>query len=237
MSPKTAMILSAGLGTRMQHLTRNRPKPLVKFYGKPLIDHVISRLEETEVENIVVNVHYKAGMLEAHLAERRSPRILISDERQKLLDTGGGVAKALGLLGNEPFYVHNSDSVWIEGAGSSLKSLSDRWDPSTMDGLLLLASTTTSLGYDGTGDFAMSPNGHLRRRREREIVPYIFAGVSILDPQLFDGCSADSFSLNEIFDKAIEAGRLFGLRHEGIWMHIGTPETLQEAEAFDLNVV
>ncbi len=221
----------------MEHLTRNRPKPLIEFRGKPLIDHVISRLEESGVENIVVNVHYLADMLESHLAARSSPRIMISDERPKLLDTGGAIVKALGLLGSEPFFVHNSDSVWIEGTGSSLGKLSDQWNPDIMDCLLLLAPTTISVGYNGLGDFAMLPGGQLRRRQEREIVPYVFTGVSIVDPRLFDGCFEDCFSLNKILDKAIEAGRLFGLRHEGIWMHIGSPEALHEAEVFDLDAV
>ena len=232
MSVRNAMILGAGLGERMEHLTKDRPKPLVKVRQKPLIDHVLGRLEEIEIDKVVVNVHYKADLLEKHLAHRRAPKIVISDERKELLDTGGGITKALSNFGQKPFLVHNSDSIWIEGAGSSLRRLTKRWDSKLMDGLLLLASTTTSIGYSGQGDFIMDPDGRLSRRPEREIAPYVYAGVSILHPRLFKDRKVTRFSLNEVWNQALEANRLYGLRHEGVWMHIGSPDAVSDAEAY-----
>ncbi len=232
MSVRNAMILGAGLGKRMQHLTKDRPKPLVNVRQKPLIDHVLGRLEEIEIDKVVVNVHYKADQLEKHLAHRRAPNIVISDERKELLDTGGGITKALANFGQNPFLVHNSDSIWIEGAGLSLRRLTKRWDSEMMDALLLLASTTTSIGYSGQGDFIMDPDGKLIRRPEREIAPYVYAGVSILHPRLFKGRKVTRFSLNEVWNQALEADRLYGLRHEGVWMHIGSPDAVSDAEAY-----
>ncbi len=230
-SPKRAMVLSAGKGLRMRPLTDDLPKPLVRLGGKALIDHVLDRLGEAGVESIVVNVHHFADKLEAHLSKRASPRIEISDERDMLLDTGGAVKKALPLLGEEDFFVHNSDSVWIEAASKNLGRLSAAWDPDRMDALLLLAPVTMSVGYYGRGDFAMAPDGLIRRRAEREIVPFAFAGVSMNRPQNFADCPDGPFSLNMLWDRAIEEGRLFGLRQEGIWMHVGMPSALKEAEA------
>jgi len=227
----TAMVLCAGLGTRMAPANNVLPKPLVPLRGKALIDHVLDRHGEAGIDYAVVNVHHKADLIEAHLKGRRTPRIEISDEREKLLNTGGGVKKALPRLGAGPFLIHNSDSVWIEGVGSNLGRLMDAWDDSQMDCLLLLALTSQSLGFSGRGDFAFATDGHIRRpRNEQEIVPFAFAGVSVAHPRLFDDSGDGAFSLNLVWDKAIAAGRAFGLRMEGIWMHVGSSDALAQAE-------
>jgi MurNAc alpha-1-phosphate uridylyltransferase len=225
------MVLSAGLGTRMAPLNGGSlPKPLVQLGGKALIDHVLDRQVEAGIELAVVNVHHKADLIEAHLKGRHAPRIEISDERRQLLDTGGGVKRALARLGAGPFLIHNSDSVWIEGIGSNLVRLFEAWKGERMDCLMLLALTSQSLGYHGRGDFAFEADGRIRRRVEREILPFAFAGVSLAHSRLFDGSPDGAFSLNKVWDKAIAAGRAFGLRMEGTWMHVGTPEALAQAE-------
>jgi N-acetyl-alpha-D-muramate 1-phosphate uridylyltransferase len=228
--PQAGMVLAAGQGLRMRPLTVDIPKPLVRLKGRALIDHVLDRLAAAGVARAVVNVHYLADKLEAHLAKRASPQIVISDERGLLLDTGGGLVRALPELGPEPFLIHNSDSVWIEGVGSNLSRLFAAWDGGAMDALLLLASATSSLGYDGQGDFSMGTDGRLVRRGERQMAPFVFTGVSIAHPRLFDGAPEGAFSLNAPWDAAIEKGRLFGIRLDGLWMHVGTPEALVEAE-------
>lgn len=226
----TAMVLAAGLGTRMRPLTDAVPKPLVRLKGKPLIDHVLDRLAADGVERAIVNVHYLADQIETHVAGRASPAITISDERGVLLDTGGGVAKALPLIGDAPFLIHNSDSVWVEGIGSNIQRLIRAFDPERMDSLLLLALGADSLGYDGHGDFVMAPDGALTRRGERSEAPFVFAGVSIAHPRLFEDAPEGPFSLNVLWNRAMARGRLFGLRLEGMWMHIGTPQAVDEAE-------
>lgn len=225
-----AMVLAAGLGTRMRPLTEKLPKPLVPVEGRPLIDHVLDRLEEAGVDTAVVNVHHFADMLTDHLARRRSPRIVISDERDLLLESGGGIRKALGEFGDTPFFVINSDTIWIEGVRPNLKRMADNFDAARMDGLLLLALAATSIGYDGCGDFQMDPFGRLQRRGEREIVPFVYAGAAIMRPQPFLAHRVEKFSLNRIFDQAIAAHRLFGQRLEGLWMHVGTPASVRAAE-------
>ncbi len=229
--PATAMVLAAGLGVRMRPLTETIPKPLVRLAGRALIDHVLDRLAAASVARAVVNVHHRADMLEAHLKGRAAPKIAISDERDALLDTGGGAVRALPLLGNKPFLIHNSDSVWIEGVGSNLERLFRHWDSARMDSLMLLALGSASLGYDGPGDFSMGGDGKLARRAEREIAPFAFAGVSIAHPRLFEGAPAGKFSLNVLWNRAIERGRLYGVRLDGVWMHVGAPESLKQAEA------
>lgn len=229
--PTTAMVLGAGLGTRMRPLTDRVPKPLVRLAGRPLIDHVLDRLEAAGIERAVVNVHYLAHKLEAHLAKRKRPEVAISDERDQLLDTGGGVMRALPLLGVGSFLIHNSDSVWIEGVGSNLGRLIDAWDPARMDGLMLLALGAHSIGYEGHGDFNMEPTGIITRREERRVAPFVFTGVSIAHPRLLDGAPDGAFSLNLLWNRAIARGRLFGIRLEGTWMHIGTPAALKDAES------
>jgi MurNAc alpha-1-phosphate uridylyltransferase len=228
--PKTAFVLAAGLGTRMQPLTDLVPKPLVQLDGKALIDHVLDRIAEAGIETAIVNVHHHADQLEAHLARRTRPRIVLSDERRRLLDTGGGIACALSRLGPEPFLIHNSDSVWIEGVGSTLARLFRAWDGTKIDSLMLLATGASSLGYDGHGDFTMAPDGLLARRSEHREAPFVFTGVSIAHPRLFAGAPDGRFSLNVLWDRAIERGRLYGIRLDGTWMHVGTPEALEEAK-------
>jgi len=229
---KSAMVLAAGLGTRMATPANSAvPKPLVALEGKALIDHVLDRLAEAGVELAVVNVHHKADLIERHLLRRRAPRIEISDERAGLLDTGGGVRKALPRFGGRPFFVHNADSVWIEGVGSNLERLAAAWDDTCMDCLLMLALASSSHGYQGRGDFALATDGRIRRRRaEQEIVPFAFTGVSIAHPRLFDDTPEGAFSLNKVWTRAIERGRAYGMRMDGVWMHVGTPVALAEAE-------
>lgn len=224
------MVLAAGLGTRMRPLTEKLPKPLVQLARKPLIDHVLDRIAAAGVETAVVNVHYKADLLEAHLQSRKKPRIVMSDERGRLLDTGGGILKALPRLGTEAFLVHNSDSVWLEGVGSNLQRLFDAWEGERHDCVLLLALASSSVGYTGRGDFALDPEGRLRRRREKEVVPFVYTGVQIVHPRLFADAPEGPFSMNLLWNKAILAGRAIGVRMEGLWMHVGSPQELAESE-------
>jgi MurNAc alpha-1-phosphate uridylyltransferase len=228
--PKRAMVLAAGIGKRMRPLTVTVPKALIEVAGRALIDHSLDRLERAGVETAVVNVHYLADLVRAHLARRTRPAIVISDERAELLDTGGGIAKALPLLGEGPFYLLNSDSFWIEGARANLDWLATAWDDASMDGLIMLAPTVKAVGYHGRGDFRMDPAGKLHRRGEREVVPFAYAGAAILHPRLFGNCPGGAFSLNRLFDRAIEAERLRGMRMDGLWLHVGTPEAITEAE-------
>lgn len=227
---KTAMVLAAGLGTRMRPLTNTIPKPLVPLAAKPLLDHVLDRLALAGVEKAVVNVHCMADQIEAHLARRTNPQIVISDERDVLLDTGGGVVNALGKLGDASFFIHNSDSVWVEGAAPCLEQMARMWNPDSMDTLMLLAPCATTLGYDGHGDFGMDAGGLVRRPLAGARAPFVFTGVSLAHPRLFEGAPEGKFSLNVLWDRAIAQGRAYGLRHDGIWMHVGTPEAVREAE-------
>jgi MurNAc alpha-1-phosphate uridylyltransferase len=229
--PDSAMVLAAGLGTRMRPFNGQLPKPLVRVGGKALIDHVLDRLADAGVERAVVNVHHLADEIERHLQGRQRPRIVISDERHELLGTGGGVVKALGELGDKPFFHVNSDTIWIDGVRPNLGRLAAAFDPEQMDALLLLAPTATSIGYTGRGDFAMTSDGRLIWRGERDVVPFVFAGAAILAPALFRDAPAGAFPLTTLFHRAAEADRLYGLRLEGVWMHVGTPEAVAAAEA------
>lgn len=228
--PQTAMVLAAGYGERMRPLTDTRPKPLVQVLGRALLDHVLDKIAQAGVGTAVVNVHYLADQIERHVADRKAPHIVISDERDKLLDTGGGVVKALPLLGSEPFLLVNSDSIWLDGTRSNLQRLAAGFDPAKMDALLLLAPSATSIGYSGRGDFSMAPDGRLQPRAEREVTPFVYAGAAMFSPAPFEGAPQGPFSLNKLFVKAAEAERLFGLRLDGIWMHVGTPDAIALAE-------
>jgi N-acetyl-alpha-D-muramate 1-phosphate uridylyltransferase len=232
-----AMVLAAGLGKRMRPLTDMLPKPLVPVASKALIDHVLDKLADAGVTQAVVNVHHRADQIEAHLNGRARPRIVISDERGELLDTGGGVVKALPHLGMAPFFHMNSDTLWIEGVTPNLARLAMQFDAARMDILLLLASTATSIGYEGRGDFNMAPDGRLLRRPEREVAPFVYAGAAVLNPATFADAPKGAFSLNRMFDRAAEAGRLHGLRLDGTWMHVGTLEAIRAAEAAILESV
>ncbi len=229
-TPTKAMVLAAGLGLRMRPITETMPKPLVRVAGKPLLDHVLDKLAEAGVADAVVNVHYLPDQIISHVAGRSAPKVTISDERDQVLGTGGAVVKALPLLGTAPFFHLNADTMWIDGAQPNLKRLADTFDPARMDILLLMAPTANSIGYSGRGDFAMTPDGTLRKRKELEVVPFVYAGVAILSPHLFADAPAGEFSLTDIFDRVGEQGRLFGLRMEGVWMHVGTPEAIAAAE-------
>jgi len=230
--PTRAMIMAAGLGTRMRPMTDDKPKPLVMVAGKTLLDHALDRLVAAGVTLAVVNVHYKADMVKAHLAKRKNIEIRFSEETDALLGTGGGVVKALPHFGGEPFFILNSDSVWVEGFGRALDRMKERWDPNIMDGLLLMASMVTAMGYEGAGDFNMDPEGHLSRIEEQRLSPFAYPGVQIVHPRLFDSAPAGVFSTNRVWDVAIAAGRLYGIRLDGVWIHVGTPEAVAEADTF-----
>ncbi len=229
--PKKAMVLAAGLGTRMRPLTDTMPKPLVAVDGKALIDHVLDRLESVGVTETVINTHYLAEQLEDHLSRRETPDIRFSRE-QDLLDTGGGIANALEMLGDGPFYVVNTDAFWLNGPYDALTRMAAAWKENEMDGLLLLHSTVEVYGYTGRGDFCADGDGRLTRRLEGEVSPWLFTGIQLLHPRLFDDAPEGAFSLNVLYDRAIENERLFGAVHDGEWFHVGSPEGLQEAETY-----
>ena len=228
--PNTAMVFAAGLGTRMRPVTDTLPKPLVRVGGKALIDHMLDRFEDAGLERAIVNVHYRADQIEAHLAHRERPRIVVSDERDRLLDQGGGIKKALPLIGEAPFFLCNTDAFWLEGPRSNLAALAARWDPALMDVLLLVAATTTSIGVDWPGDFTMGADGRLGRREERAVAPFVYAGVGIIKPSLFAEASDHAFRLAPYFFEAAAKGRLYGQRLDGLWLHVGTPEAITQAE-------
>ena len=223
------MILAAGLGERMRPLTDRMPKPLIAVAGRALIDSILDRLEAAGVPDVVVNLHYLGEQLERHLQARARPRIAFSREAVRL-ETGGGVRQALPLLGGDPVYVVNGDVCWLDGVVPALDRLAAAWRDESMDALLLVQPTATAFGYDGRGDFLLDPWGLARRRGEREVAPFVFAGVQILHPRLFAGTPEGPFSLNLLYDKAAAKGRLHGLRHDGEWFHIGTPRDLQDVE-------
>ena len=228
--PTKAMVLAAGLGLRMRPLTDHMPKPLVQVAGRTLLDHVLDKLGNAGVSEAVVNVHYMPDQIIDHVATRTKPRVIISDERDEVLETGGGVVKALPLLGHEPFFHVNADTLWIDGVRPNLARMADAFDPERMDILLLMAPTTSSIGYGGRGDYAMLPDGALRKRKEHQVVPFVYAGVAIMSPAQFADAPAGKFSLTKMFDRANEQERLFGLRLDGVWMHVGTPDAVHAAE-------
>ncbi len=223
------MILAAGLGRRMGALTQALPKPLLQVGGRAIIDRVLDRLVEAGVGRAVINLHHGAALLREHLLGRDDLALQFSDESGGLLDTGGGVANALPLLGERPFYVINGDVLWIDRLGNSLHALAARFAPAQMDALLLMQPTVGATGYNGIGDFVMGPDGLLFRRKERQVAPFIHTGVQILQPELFTECPSGRFSLNHIYDRAAARERLFGLRHEGEWMELNRPEGLAAA--------
>ena len=228
--PAAAMVFAAGLGKRMRPISDVTPKPLVRVGGRALIDHTLDRLAEVGVERAVVNVHWLADQIEAHVAERTSPRILVSDERATLLEQGGGIVKALPQLDSDPFFICNTDAFWVEGPRSNLARLVEAWDPERMDVLLLVAGTATSIGVDWPGDFTMEPDGRLVRREERLVAPFVFSGVGLIKPSLFAGETREVFGLAPTLFTAAEKGRLYGVRLEGVWLHVGTPEAIEDAE-------
>lgn len=226
-----ALVLAAGLGTRMRPLTDRIPKPLVPLGGKALLDHVLDRLEQAGIERAGVNVHYHADMIEGHLSARRRPQIVISDERAQILDSGGGARKMLPLVGDKPFLLANSDTVWLEQGVQNVSRMIALWDARKMDILLLLASRESSIGFEGKGDFFCDEAGRLTRRAPADEAPYAYAGFALFKPDLFADTPDAPFSLNLLFDRAIAKGTLFGKVLEGRWMHVGTLQALDEAEA------
>jgi MurNAc alpha-1-phosphate uridylyltransferase len=228
--PTKAMVLAAGLGLRMRPLTDRMPKPLVQVAGRSLLDHVLNKLGDAGVSEAIVNVHYLPDQIIDHVAGCTKPRVIVSDERDQVLGTGGGIVKALPLLGDAPFFLVNADTLWIDGVRQNLARLAETFDPARMDILLLMAPTATSIGYEGSGDYAMLPDGALRKRKEHQVVPFVYAGAAILSPSIFAGAPPGEFSLTKMFDAANEQERLFGLRLDGMWMHVGTPDAVHAAE-------
>lgn len=230
--PSRAMVLAAGFGTRLRPLTLDRPKALVEVAGRSLIDRTLDQLAQAGILTAVVNIHYKGNLLRRALANRQRPQVIVSDETDAVLDTGGGIVKALPLLGDGPFFAVNCDIIWRDAQEESLHRLAARWDDDSMDALLLMQPTVTAIGYDGMGDFNVDPLGRLSRRDCREVAPHLFCGIQLLHPRLFEGAPAGAFSMNLLYDRAIEAGRLYGLVHEGDWMDVGTLAGLAAAEAY-----
>ena len=226
----TAMILAAGLGKRMRPLTSTRPKPMVKVWGKPLIDHALDRLADAGVANAVVNVHYLPDSLEAHVLERDRPKCTISDERELLLETGGGMVRALPLL-PDPFFCLNSDNLWLEGPVDCFRELSNLWDPQRMDALLLMVSHARSLNYRGLGDFHLDPAGKVSRRRGNRVAPFIYTGIQLVSHRLLRDAPEGPFSTNVLWDRAIAEGRLYGTTFAGQWFEVGEPAAIAATEA------
>ncbi|WP_309602055.1 nucleotidyltransferase family protein [Sphingomonas sp.] len=234
--PNTAMVMAAGLGKRMRPLTDTRPKPLVELNGKPLIDHVLDRLRTAGVSKLVVNVHYLPDQLEAHLATKADDfAITISDERSLLLETGGGLVQAAPMIDCDPFLVVNSDNFWIDGPADGLKLLASGWDDERMDALLLLVPQARAGNHRGQGDFRMDRFGRLSRRARSRIAPYVFTGIQIVSKRLLANAPDGAFSTNILWDRAIEAGRCFGLVHQGLWFDVGTPRSIKDTEAALIN--
>jgi N-acetyl-alpha-D-muramate 1-phosphate uridylyltransferase len=230
--PPTAMVMAAGLGKRMRPLTATRPKPLIEVAGQTLLDHTLEHLKAAGVKKAVVNVHYLADALEAHLKTRvKGIEIVVSDERDRLLETGGGLVRALPLIDADPFLCINSDNLWIDGPVDSLRLLASNWDEARMDALLLLVPLARAAGHGGQGDFHMSPSGHLRRRKKGAVAPFVYTGIQMISKRLFDGEMPEgAFSTNLLWDRAMEAGRCFGAAHQGLWFDVGTPENVKKTE-------
>lgn len=225
--PKRAMVLAAGLGLRMRPITLETPKPLVTVGGRTMLDHALDRLEAVGVEEAVVNAHWLADKIAAHLDAnpRRKLKLTLSREDTQL-ETGGGVKNALPLLGDDPFFVVNADIVWLDGPVPALKRLADSWNPAVMDSLLLVTPTPIAIGYEGRGDYQMDPDGRLTHRPDLEVAPFVMAGVSIMTAAQFTDTPDGAFSNLLLWQRAEAAGRLFGVRHEGNWYHVGTPAAI-----------
>jgi MurNAc alpha-1-phosphate uridylyltransferase len=231
--PKTAMVMAAGIGKRMRPLTATRPKPLVEVAGKALLDHALDRLRAAGVERAVVNVHYLADALEGHLKHRvHGIEVIVSDERAQLMETGGGLVKALPLLGDAPFLVVNSDNLWIDGPTDAIRLLASRWDDAAMDALLLLVPYARAHNHGGQGDFHLAPDGRITRRRGvGRVAPFVYTGVQIVSPRLIHDWPEGPFSTNLFWNRAIEAGRCYGMVHQGLWSELNTPRAIARTEA------
>ena len=229
--PKTAMVLAAGLGKRMRPLTASRPKPLIEVAGRSLLDHLLEKLKAAGVEKVVVNVHYLADAVEAHLAKNTfGLQVAISDERSLLLETGGGMVKAAPLIDADPFLVVNSDNLWIDGPADTLKLLASHWDGAKMDALLLLVPHARAENHGGRGDFHMDKAGRLRRRERSYVAPFVYTGIQMVSKRLLDGAPEGPFSTNILWDRAIERGRCYGAVHQGLWFDVGTPQSIKATE-------
>lgn len=231
-----AMVLAAGLGKRMRPLTATRPKPLVRVADRALIDHALDKLAEAGVARAVVNVHYLADAMAAHLERRTMPAVSISDERDLLLETGGGMVRALPLLQSDPFFSLNSDNIWLDGPQDVFHHLSSAWDAERMDALLLLVPHARALNYRGKGDFHLDPLGRISRRRSGRIAPFIFSGIQLVSHRLLRDAPEGAFSTNVLWNRAIEEGRLYGVSHTGLWFEVGTPEMIAPTEEALLRV-
>ena len=225
----TAMVMAAGMGKRMRPLTATQPKPLVRVAGKALIDHTLDRLAEAGVGKAVVNVHYLADALEAHLRERASPKVTISDERDALLETGGGMIRAQAQL-PDPFFCLNSDNIWLDGPRSAFHDLSERWDADEMDALLLVVPHSSAANFSGKGDFHLDARGRITRRRPGRIAPFIYTGIQIVSHRLLRDAPDGKFSTNTLWNRALEEGRLYGLPFTGKWFEVGTPQAIAPTE-------
>lgn len=225
-----AMVLSAGLGKRMRPLSTTRPKPLVRVAGRTLIDHCLDKLDDAGVARAVVNVHYLPDQLVAHLDARKSPQIAISDEREALLETGGGLIKAQPLIGSDPFFCLNSDNIWLDGPVNAFAALSEAWDAERMDALLLLVPHARAFNYRGKGDFHLDPLGRISRRRNGRIAPFIFSGIQLVSRRLLRDAPEGAFSTSVLWNRAIDEGRLYGLSHTGLWFEVGAPEMIAPTE-------
>lgn len=228
--PHTAMVMAAGLGTRMRPLTDAMPKPLIEVAGKTLLDRVLDPLTAAGVKRVIVNVHWCAEQVEAHMAARGDLDVVISDERGERLETGGALAKARPLLGDDPIYVVNTDAFWAPETPEPFHNLAEQFDPAEMDGLLLLADRTRSLGFNGPGDFFLGENNRVAWRGDAGSAPYAFAGLRIVKPQLFDNEPVRAFSVLETWRPLVEAGRLFGCPLDRFWLHVGDPTALEDAD-------
>ncbi len=230
MSITRAMAMAAGRGTRMQPLTNSRCKAMVEVGGKALIDWTLDKFAAAGVRDAVVNVHHFANDLEALVSKRSSPKIHVSDERELLLETGGGLVKAAPMLGEDPVFVANIDALWVDGGTPELAKLASAFDPERMDFLLLLASMNHQLGFDGAGDFFLEPSGQLRRRGTASTAPFAYAGVQVMHPRVLVGYKEEPFSTNRLWDEALANGRVFGHVMEAFWMHVGDPHARDAAE-------
>lgn len=230
--PEVAMVMGAGLGKRMRPLTATRPKPLVKVAGRALLDHALDRLRAAGVKKAVVNVHYLADALEAHLRNRvKGIEIVISDERDQLLETGGGLVHALPLIDADPFLVANADNLWIDGPIDTLRLLASNWDDAKMDALLLLVPLARANCHGGQGDFHLSPEGRISRRKPGTVAPFVYTGIQMASKRLLRDAPSGAFSTNILWDRAIAAGRCYGAVHQGLWFDVGTPAAIRKTEA------
>jgi MurNAc alpha-1-phosphate uridylyltransferase len=231
--PETAMVMAAGIGKRMRPLTATRPKPLIQVAGQPLLDHVFDRLRSAGIKRAVVNVHYLADALEAHLKNRvKGVDIIVSDERDQLMETGGGIVKARDLIGDKPFVVANADNLWVDGPADTIKLLASRWDDEVMDALLLMVPLARAHNHGGLGDFHLDANGRITgRRKPGRVAPFVYTGVQILSPRVIHDWPEGPFSTNLFWNRAIEAGRAYGFVHQGLWFDVGTPPAIAKTEA------